>query len=252
MGQVRTGAAFRRPSFWYVTTAASLAVGIIPIWVLESWFGVPRKIIVGYGFLAYIVGVTALKLPIHHCLVERFLRARLSTAALAATQGVVSAVSELGAAAAFFVYVLPRLTYWQLIGFGVGAGAVEAIMLPFISNPFKGTALEEHADRVFRAAASVRSVQWLSVLERVWAMLLQVSARGLTYLSLAGHNPIPAIIALAGVATVDGSAYYWHLQKVRFDSLSVLANIHIFLALLAGVLLGAFLLWSEGASFAAG
>lgn len=76
------GAVTRRPSLWYFTTAASVAVGIIPIGVLESWFGVPRKIIVGYGFLAYVIGVTFIKLPIHHFIVERVLRARLSTPAL--------------------------------------------------------------------------------------------------------------------------------------------------------------------------
>lgn len=242
----------RRPPLWYLTTAASIAVGVIPIWILESWFLVPRKIIVGYGFLAYIIGVTAIKLPLHHFIVERILRPRLSAAILAASQGVLSGVSELGAAAAFFVFVIPRLSWWQLVGFGVGAGAVEAIMLPFISNPFKGTTLEEHADRVFREAAADRSIQWLSVLERVWAMLLQVSTRGLVYFSVADRTLIPACVALAGFAIVDGTAYYWHLKKVRFDSVRVLARVHAYLAFMAVVLVCAFLLWSRSFSFPVG
>jgi hypothetical protein len=217
---------------------------------LESWFGVPRKIIVGYGFLAYIVGVTFIKMPLYHFIVERILRPRLSNPALAGTQGVLSAVSELGAAAAFFVFVIPELSYWQLVGFGVGAGAVEAIMLPFISNPFKGSTLGEHADEVFRASTTDRDVQWLSVLERIWAMLLQVSTRGLVYFSVASHNPIPACVGLAGFSVVDGSAYYWHLQKWRFDSLPVLACVHALLGLIACMLTAAFLLWSEHFAFA--
>ena len=246
------GAIRRRRPLWYFTTAATLAVGILPIWALESWFDVPRKIIVGYGFLAYIVGVTVIKMPLYHFIVERILRPRLSNPALAGTQGVLSAVSELSAAAAFFVYVIPGLSYWQLVGFGVGAGAVEAIMLPFISNPFKGGTLGEHADEVFRASATDQGVQRLSVLERIWAMLLQVSTRGLVYLSVATHNPIPACVALAGFSVVDGSAYYWHLQKWRFDSLPVLARVHAFLGLIACMLTVAFLWWSEHLSFAAG
>lgn len=242
----------RRPPLWYFTAAASLAVGILPIWVLESRFGVPRKIIVGYGFLAYIVGVTLIKIPLHHFVVERVLRPRLSNPALAATQGALSGVSELSAAAAFFVYVVPELSYWQLVGFGVGAGAVEAIMLPFVSNPFKGTRLGEHADEVFRASSTDRAVHWLSVLERIWAMLLQVSTRGLVYLSVASHNPAPACVALAGFSVVDGSAYYWHLQKLRFDSVPVLARIHGFLGLIACMLTAAFLWWSGRFPFAAG
>ena len=244
------GTVRRRPPLWYFTTAASLAVGILPIWALENWFGVPRKIIVGYGFLAYIVGVTFVKMPLYHFVVERVLHPRLSNTALAGTQGVLSAVSELGAAAAFFVLVIPELSYWQLVGFGVGAGAVEAIMLPFISNPFRGGTLGEHADEVFRASAENQSVQWLSVLERIWAMLLQVSARGLVYFSVASHNPIPACVGLAGFSVVDGSAYYWHLQKWRFDSLPVLARVHAFLGLIACLLTAAFLWSSEYFAFA--
>ena len=234
----------QRTRLWYFTTAASIAIGIIPIWVLEVRFGVPRKISVGYGILAYVVGVTVLKLPIHHFLVERLLRPKLSLPALAATQGVLSALTELGAAAAFFVYVVPALTWWQVVGFGVGAGAVEAIMLPFISNPLKGTALEQHAEKVFRAAAGAHAVQWLSVVERAWAMLLQVSARGLVYLSVASGNPAPACLAVAGFSAVDGSAYYWHLKQWRFDSLPVLARVHAFIGLVACIMTALFLFWS--------
>ena len=245
------GALSRRPPLWYLITAATLAVGILPIWALETWFGVPRKIIVGYGFLAYIIGVALIKMPLYHFIVERSLRPRFSDPALAGTQGVLSAASELGAAAAFFLYVIPLPSYWQLVGFGVGAGAVEAIMLPFIANPFKGGTLGEHAEEVFRASARAQGVQWLSVLERIWAMLLQVSTRGLVYLSVASHDPIPGGIALAGFSAVDGSVYYWHLKKWRFDTLPVLARVHAFLGLMAGLLTAAFLWWSRHVSFTA-
>lgn len=240
-----------RPLLWYFTTAASVAIGIVPIWILETRFGVPRKIIVGYGFLAYVIGVTFIKVPIHHFIVERLLRGRLSAPALAGVQGIFSACSELGVAAAFFAYVIPRLSYWQVVGFGVGAGAVEAIMLPFIANPFKGTKLEEHSAEVFRAAADAPGVQWLSVVERIWAMLLQVSTRGLVYLSVANGSLFPVCVAVVGFATVDGSAYYWHLKQWRFDSVRVLARVHAFVACIAAILTAAFLLAADYFSLAA-
>lgn len=81
-------------------------------------------------------------------------------------------------------------------------------------------------------------------------MLLQASTRGLVYLSVASHNPIPASVGLAGFSVVDGSVYYWHLQKWRFDSLPVLARVHAFLGLIACALTAAFLLWSEHFPFA--
>jgi len=48
-----------------LATVASIAVGIVPIWVLETWFSVPREIRVGDGILAYVIGTTLLKLPLH-------------------------------------------------------------------------------------------------------------------------------------------------------------------------------------------
>lgn len=242
----------RRPLVWYVTTAASLAVALVPIWLLVQKFGVSRKIIVGYGFLAYILGVTVIKLPLHHFVIEGALRPRLHVRSLSAVHGLVSALSELGATIPFFVFVVPHLTFWQLVGFGVGAGALEAIMLPFMSNPLKGTKLEEHAADVFSASAGVWSVQSLSILERVWAMLLQLSARGLVFIALTTASLLPAVVAVGAFGLVDGSAYYWHMKKWRFDSLHALARIHIFLGVVAILLTIAFVAWSEQLRGAAG
>jgi hypothetical protein len=60
------------------------------------------------------------------------------------------------------------------------------------------------------------------------------------YFSVASHKPIPACIALAGFCVVDGSAYYWHLKKWRFDSLPILARVHAFLGLMACLMTAAF------------
>jgi hypothetical protein len=234
----------RRSTLWFFTAAASILVGIVPIWVLENWFGVPRKISVGYGIIAYVIGTTALKLPLHHFVVERTLRPRLASSSLATAHGALSALSELVPASVFFVYVVPHLTWWQLVGFGVGAGAVEAIMLPFLANPLKGTSLEEHASEVFRRSAMNPVVQWLSVLERVWAMLLQVSTRGLVGLSVYSGDAVPACLAVVGFGAVDGTAYYGHLKKWRFDTVPLLARVHLFLGAAAVLMTAVFLWWS--------
>ena len=239
------GAPPRRDRLWFFTAAASIAIGIIPIIVLETWFGVPRKISVGYGILAFAVGTAAVKVPLYRLLVERVLRPRMATVPLAAVQGVLSAISELGVAALFIVFVGPRLTWWQVVGFGVGAGACEAVMLPFISNHLKGTSLEGYMEDVGRASAGQPAVRWLGVLERAWAMLLQVSTRGLVYLSIAGGSPAPALAAIAGFGAVDGTVYYWLLKRWRFDSLPVLIRVHLFLGAAACVMTAAFLYWSE-------
>jgi hypothetical protein len=237
---------------WFFTTAASIAIGIIPIIVLEAWFGVPRKISVGYGILAFVVGTAAIKVPVYQLLVERILRPRMATLPLAAVQGFVSAISELGAAALFLIFVVPPLTWWQVVGFGTGAGACEAIMVPFISNHLKGTSLEGHMEDVRRASAGRPAVRWLGVLERTWAMLLQVSTRGLVYLSIVSGSPGPALAGAAGFGAVDGTAYYWLLKGWRFDSLPVLVRVHAFLGVAACVMTAVFLFWSELIPVAAG
>ena len=147
-----------------LATVASVAVGVLPAFVLIEWFNVSRKLIVGYGVLAYVLGVTVFKLPLYHLIVVRYLHGKLSNLQIALGQGFISAISELGAALLFFLYVVPDLTFVQLIGFSVAAGAVEAIFLPFI-NPFKGTPLEEHAEKLF--AETKPSVEFLSILEPI-------------------------------------------------------------------------------------
>ena len=140
--------------------------------------------------------------------------------------GFLSALAELGVAAAFFVFVWHPSTMPQLIGFGAGAGMAEAVMLPFMTNPFKGSTLEPHSTDVFTRSAGAAVIQWLNVLERVWATLLHVSSRGLVYMTMTSASPLPAVIAVCGFASVDGMAYYGLLQKWRFDELRTLARVH--------------------------
>ena len=142
-----------RPAIWYLTTAASLFVGLAPIIVLEKCYGVPRKIMVGFGVLAWLIGVVAIKWPIYRFFIDKAVRRGANHRLVACIQGILSGVSELGIAAAFFILVVKDLTLPQLIGFGAGAGMVEATTVPFIRNPFRGTALEGRASDLISGAA---------------------------------------------------------------------------------------------------
>lgn len=225
----------------HLPSAASVAVGIVPILVLVLWFDVPRKII-GQGAMAYAVGAVGIKLPLYHLLVTRVLHGRLSNMRLAVAQGALSALAELGAALGFFLLAVPVLTPAELVGFGIAAGSIEAVILPFMNNPLQGTPLEEHAEETSRSASGNTTVQWLGVLERVLASVVHTSSRGLTYLSAATGNPIPVALALAGFASIDGRAYYAHLEKWRFDDAAVLAGFYRFLGAVACALTVLFVL----------
>lgn len=214
-------------------TVASIAVGLLPVVVLIQYFGVSRKLIIGWGVLAYVAGTTAIKMPLYHLFVVKVLHGRLSHLWLSVVQGLVSSISELTAALLFFVFVVPDLNLTQLLGFGVSAGAVEAIMLPFIQNPLKGTPVGEHASEVINKSSSSPLIAWMAVVERAIAFIPHVAARGLVYISLVTGNLIPALIAVLTFASIDGRAYYAHLEKWPFDQIRVLGRIYMNIAVIA-------------------
>lgn len=221
---------------------ASVLVGVVPCFILIQWFGVSRKLLVGFGVLAYIIGATVIKLPLYHFVVVKFLHNRLSHLGLATVQGLLSAVAELGAALVFFLFVVPKLTFTELIGFGTAAGAVEGIILPFI-KPFKGTPLEEHTAVVEKRMAAKMSEEWLGVLERVLAYLPHIGARGLVYVGVVTQNVLPTLIAVATFATIDGRIYYAHLQKRAFDDPRVLGKFYLYFGAIGCLQMLCFLLF---------
>lgn len=216
----------------YLPNAASVAIGLIPILILVLWFDVSRKII-GKGAIAYAAGTVALKLPFYHLVIVKFVHEKFSHKWIAIIQGFVSALSELGAALFFFIFVVKELTLTELIGFGIAAGSIEAIILPFMKNPLQGTPLEQHSDETIKKSEENQIVQWLGVIERILASIIHVASRGLVYLSYFTGNLFPIIFAVLGFASVDGRAYYAHLEKWAFDNVQVLIKFYRFLGTIA-------------------
>ena len=222
-------------------TIASILVGVIPIVILIVYFDVPRKLIIGYGILSWIIGVGLFKMPIYHLVVVKFLHRRLSNKWLGITQGLVSAFSELGSAFIFFQFVLPDLSLPQLIGFGVAAGAVESIVLPFIGNPLSGTPPGKHIANMEQNISSNLSMHWMGVIERVIAMVIHISSRGLIYVCMIKSSLLPGLIAILTFAAIDGKGYYALLEKWSFDDIRVLRKFYLYMAIIALVQLSSFL-----------
>jgi hypothetical protein len=227
----------------HLPSVVSILAGVLPIVILIQYFDVPRKLILGWGILSWIIGVAILKMPIYHLLVVKVLHERLSNKWLGITQGLVSAFSELGSAFIFFQFVLPVLSLPQLIGFGVAAGAVESIVLTFIGNPLTGTPLEKHTADMEQKVSSNLSMQWMGVIERVIAMVIHISSRGLIYVSMIKFSLIPGLIAILTFAAVDGRGYYALLEKWAFDDIRVLRKFYVFLAIIALVQISSFILF---------
>jgi hypothetical protein len=227
----------------HLPSVASILAGVIPIIILILYFDVPRKLILGWGILSWIIGVALLKMPLYHLLVVKFLHKRLSNKWLGIIQGLVSAFSELGSACIFFQFVLPNLSLPQLIGFGVAAGAVESIVLPFIGNPLTGTPLEKHTADMEQKISTGLSMQWMGLTERIIAMIIHVSSRGLIYISMTKFSILPGLIAILTFAAADGRGYYALLEKWAFDDIRVLRKFYFYLTIIALIQVSSFMLF---------
>ena len=62
----------------HLPTLASIAVGIIPVYILLAYIGIPRKLVIGWGALSYVLDVTAIKMPLDHLFIVKVLHGRLS------------------------------------------------------------------------------------------------------------------------------------------------------------------------------
>lgn len=228
----------------HIPTFVSIAIGIVLISILIIYFNVPRKIIIGWGVLSWVVGVAVIKVPIYHLIIVRYLHPKLSNIWLGFSNGVVSAAGELGSALFFFYFVLPNeLTLPQLIGFGLAAGVVESIILPFMGNPLSGTPIEGHSEFIFQKTNNDIRFKWMELVERLIAYLIHTFSRGLIYISKTSGFLIPAILAFSAFAFTDGKAYYDLLEKKDFSDIRIAVKFYFQLMLIALLLTCSFILF---------
>lgn len=226
-----------------IPSIISVLIGILSIGILILFFDVPRKLIIGWGILSWILGVAVIKVPIYHFLIVRFLHPKLSNKWLGILNGLVSAIAELGSAYVFFYFVLPEnLTLPQIIGFGLAAGAVESIILPFMGNPLSGTPVTEHTENLFNKSKSDIRLNWMGLIERVMAYFIHIFSRGLVYISKITGNFLPLIIAVIAFASADGKGYYDLLEKRDFTDIKKLGRFYIYLLIIASTLTLSFIL----------
>ncbi|MGE5464482.1 MAG: hypothetical protein ACM3PS_14065, partial [Syntrophothermus sp.] len=107
------------------------------------------------------------------------------------------------------------------------------IMLPFIRNPLEGTPVGEHASEMIDTSSLSELIPWMAVIERILAFVPHIAARGLVYISFASGNLLPALLGVLSFASIDGRAYYAHLEKWRFDQVKVLGRLYANIAVIA-------------------
>lgn len=212
----------------------------------------------GVAFNSFIFGSGSwgfgciLKLVVYHGVIRKLRHDSTGIQGVSALNGLVSGVTELGLALAFFAF-LPVLSLWNVVAFGVGIGTIEAFLVATSSNPLKGTTLEKSAVEleatVDRQSGGRRIVYGyiLPCTERLIAAVLHVGTRGLVYVAYQSVNPLPFLIALTAFFVADGIIGYRLIYQGRLSDLRVLNKTYIALSVIAVLTLVSFLLyWPEG------
>jgi len=212
----------------------------------------------GVAFDSFIFGsgswgfACILKLALYHGVIRKLRHDSTSILGVSALMGLVSGVTELGLALAFFAF-LPVLPLWDVVAFGVGIGTIEASLVATSSNLLRGTALEESAVEleatVARLSGGRRFVYGyvLPFTERMIAAVIHVGTRGLVYAAYHSANPLPLVVALAAFFFADGIIGYRLIHQRRLSEPRVLNMTYVALSVIALLVLASFLLyWPEG------
>lgn len=143
------------------------------------------------------------------------IRKSFSTELVAIFHGMLSAVTELGAAALFFFFAWP-VSFTQAVAFGVGAGSFEATYV-FVAGVFLSEDDPQETAAWAAGAEESYCVRYMVPIERCSALLGHISSRGLIYVGLAAsaYAAQASLIAIACLlfACVDGVAAYGILKR---------------------------------------
>lgn len=206
---------------------------------------------VGYVYLAHGVRLkyfvlgsgswgfgVLLKMALHATVMKRFTREQLATRKVAFLSGLVSGATELGLAALFLSF-LGELTFWQVVAFGTGIGAVEAWVVATTPDLLKGTVLEEGVRSLESAIANLPAGQrfvWealVPILERVLALVGHVATRGLIYVACRTFDVLPALLALLAFVLLDGVLAFRTLLHPGPDQIRRLVQFYVWFTLIA-------------------
>jgi hypothetical protein len=227
--------------FEFIALLGMISLGIITYAHLTRSLGVSRAII-GYGALSYALGAVGFKGLLYTGVVVPVLHKHLSPLWLASSQGFISALSELGAAALFFWLVIPEpLSLPELIAFGAAAGIIEALVIPLMVisgiDILGGTPVGENVfEEGQNFGAAPFAMMIFPILERGLTMALHISSRAVIYAAIALGNVVLALLAVSLFALVDGTAYYALLKKWKVLSLTVAIRFYALVTLCAGIL----------------
>lgn len=146
--------------------------------------------------------------------------------ALASLQGLLSALLELGAAAAW-LWRWPDLSAANVIAFGAAAGSAEVLYV--LGAGAVAPRRPEVVEAWMRGAAVSLCVRYSTPIERAFALVGHTGSRGLIHLALHGQVVL-APVALVLFSAIDAVAYYGHLRGWNWFAPRLCRRAHAFFA----------------------
>lgn len=221
------------PRSWTLSSlAALLAIAVVPPWLCIAVGRASWHLVVAGGLVWFAsVCVKRLVARVTGALSSRWAASPVTVAAL---QGVISAATELGAAAAYLA-VFPPVSFAEIVAFGVGAGCAEVAYV-LLLGIFGPRVAEEELRAWMRGAAVSWCVRYAVPIERLFALVGHTGARGLVYVALMDASPLGVVWGCCAVlffAMIDGVAVYGHIKKWQWHDPAICRRAHSFFAALS-------------------
>ncbi len=205
-----------------------------------------------YGSGSWGVGCL-LKIILYSLIVKKLPHNSDKITVTATINGFISGISELGAALLFFI-LFPIESFLQILAFGIGIGAFEALLTSSTksSKLFKDTELEKPAlelEAIMNDSQGLKRIMYHQIfpaVERIIAGLIHIGTRGLALISLLTFNPFPLLLAIMSFTLSDGIIGYKMLYEGKLNNLKNLNKTYYYLSAVALLTISAFLiLWMK-------
>jgi hypothetical protein len=221
------------PRSWSLLSLAALtAIVVAPPWLMIGIGGASWSIVAA-GAAIWAASVLAKRALVRGG--RRLVPGWPGTATTAAVlQGGVSAVTELAPAAAYLT-TLRSASLSEVLAFGIGAGAAEAAYVLALGI-WKPQVDPDELLAWIEGAGVSWCVRYSVPIERLFALIGHVGARGLLYVALMHSGPFGVLWALAAItlfAAIDGVAVYGHLQRWQWSDPRVCRRAHSYFAALS-------------------
>lgn len=228
-----------------------IIIAILPLIYFNQIETVPIKaFLLGTGSWGFGL---IFKMIFHQIIVIKIQNKNTSPVLSSFTNGFLSGLFELGAAAGIILLMENKFDfdYNAIISFGLAIGSLESLILAFTKGEelLKGTALESTTEKINEFVNNLSGIKYyvievvLPVFERILSMFLHISTRGLVFITLISQSILPFAVAMIVFIIADGFlGYYFNITR-RLSSIKRIIQVYVLLFLLTLISTIIFFIW---------